>query len=247
MVTLSSWLKHHPLGLSAHTSTLGPTHGFWGDPLRLLQLVWQILPPGQELSQTPFVATHTEPRLPLLRHLSPCRFLKKGGESRNRENVLPPTPSPFRYIRPRELASPLPPPGLVQLDAPEHRPDGDRLKGSQQSEVPEPLGKASPAEEADESGSARVAWLKDSAGCGEGHNWRQGFQQSKQAEEGVARESCGGTALLRQERPGDPWLPWPLYKAPLCTDLKRRLRVAFLGRQFFVPLWGSGCWLPRVV
>lgn len=88
----------------------------------------------------------------------------------------------------------------MQLDAPEHRPDGDRLKGSQQSEVPEPLGKASPAEEADESGSARVAWLKDSAGCGEGQNWRQGFQQSKQAEEGVARESCGGDSTAQASK-----------------------------------------------
>lgn len=112
----------------------------------------------------------------------------------------------------------------MQLGAPEHRRAKDRLEGSRQSEVPEPLGKASPAEEADESSSARVAWLKDSTGCGEGHNWRQGFQQSKHAEEGVARESCGGTALLR---PGGPWIPWPLYKAPLCTGLKRRLHVAF--------------------
>lgn len=142
---------------------------------------------------------------------------------RNRQNVSPPSGTQGLESWPAHCHLKAP----VQLDAAKHRPDRDRLERSQQSEVPEPLGKASPAEEADESSSARVAWLRDSAGCGEGHNWRQGFQQSKQAEEEVARESCGGTALLRQEGPADPWIPWPLYKAPLCTGLKSRLRVAF--------------------
>lgn len=105
----------------------------------------------------------------------------------------------------------------VQLDAPEHRGARDKLEGSQRSEVPESLRKASPAEEADESSCERVAWLKHSTGCGKGHNCRQGFQQSKQAEEGVARESCGGIVLCGQEGPGHLQTPWPLHKAPLPT------------------------------
>lgn len=65
----------------------------------------------------------------------------------------------------------------MQLDILEHGSRGDKLEGIQ-SEVPEPLGRAGSAEEGDESSSMCVAWLKDSAGCGEGHdNWRQGFQQ----------------------------------------------------------------------
>lgn len=62
-----------------------------------------------------------------------------------------------------------------------------------------PWERAGPADKGDESSSMCVAWLKDSAGCGGGHdNLRQGFQQCKQAEEGDGCKFHGGASLLRQ-------------------------------------------------
>lgn len=59
--------------------------------------------------------------------------------------------------------------------------------------------KADPAEKGDESSSMCVAWLKDNAGCGGGHDkWRQGFQQCKQAREGDGCGLHGEATLLRQ-------------------------------------------------
>lgn len=58
----------------------------------------------------------------------------------------------------------------MQLNLLKHGSDGDKLEEIQRSEVPEPLGKASLAEEEDKRSSMCLAWLNNNTGCGGAHD-----------------------------------------------------------------------------
>lgn len=56
-----------------------------------------------------------------------------------------------------------------------------------------PWERAGPAEEGDESSSMCVAWLKDSAGCGGGHDkWRRDSSSANKPEREMAGSSTVG-------------------------------------------------------